>query len=474
MAQSIARTLVAGPLVAATHVAANCALLACLMLAGTASGGEKLDWKFTEGEKLYYQLRYTEERTIDRLGEKSTETQEHTYWFSWHVESIDSDGHAWILVTFQRVRAESDSKYGKVAVDTDAPLSAREVSDVPDTEHNLRHAARALQDDAFRTLRSSFRFHVARHGGVPRNMKDVPPTITLPERFTTELMVKLSDRVVDAGAEWSVDVSVAGPRLARKGQSRYRAVEQVTVKGNPCWKIDNVIQYAWMTSTPGEMVESGPARGTYYFDSRLGLLRHGEQSIEYHIVSVETGRVSVEKKLNYTLLPRPPDPSSAIAERELADGKQIEVEYIGGAPALVDGEWANVVSARALLGSILKPRSGVPPQHQFRFVLELKSPSLKSISIYDVTSSGALLVARSDEPGEIGSDCEIFSDLVALSEPGTQWLRTDEVTEWIFKIVLENKAGKKETLYQPVVLHTGAVRDYLRDRKLLPPIRGRK
>ncbi len=464
-------------------------VVAVFMNGGRSIPRETIHWKFNPGEKLHYQLQTVETRNLDYGGEKSTEVLRRTFWFRWEVESVDGYGNARIHVTFNRIQAESETPAGKIAVDTDAPLGKRECERAP--------AAKELQDDAFRMVRSSFVFRASPHGGVPRPLPDVPTAIYMPERFTTGHMLAFVEQPMGVGGEWALDAADAEPRLVRpgktvhgagigaegaiepaygelrvmrRGKTNYRVMGSVVLKGVPCWKIRSDTTYEPSNDVPRVTVLSEPATGTHYFDNAKGRLVYSEQTSRYRTKSEQSGKmlkVDVDLSLTYTLLPSAPEPSRLTVSRELADGETVEFQYENGVPVYADGEWAKVNLCNGNLELQRKHHVEGVPHQQFIFVLRLKTENIKSISIYDVTAPPVVRVARARELPAGQLEPELRTEPLYLTDPGLDWLRTDEVTEWIFKIVLENDRGQKQVLYQPLDFPTGAVRDHLIEKRLV-------
>lgn len=431
---------------------------AFLMPAGRAAAKETIHWKFKTGEKLYYQLQTVNQRDLEsRDREKSTETWRDTFWYRWEVETVDKYGGARIRVNFDRIQVQLETSSGTISVDSDVPIGTNE----------LTPSAAAIQDAVLRMVRSSFVFHASPHGGVPRPLPNVPAAIHMGERFTTGQLPAFVDQSMGVGSTWTVDAADAEPDVLRQGKASYRVVSSVSLKGIPCLKIESVTNYD-QSRNDGVTVDSDPVTGTHYFENSAGKLLYSEQSSRYHTLSEQTGRCAVNCQLTYTLLAAPPKPSNIAVSRKLADGETIEIQYDNGEPVDVDGEWARVLSCGGALESQRKSRTEGIPRHQFNFVLRTKVDNLRSISIYDVTKAPVLLVARSAPVPQGQKELELKTEAVRLTEPALDWLWTDEVTERIFRIVLTNDAGKTKTLHQPILQRTGAIRDYLIERKLMP------
>jgi hypothetical protein len=345
---------------------------------------ETLHWKFRDGEKLYYQLETVEERKFQfRNGDKSTETQRQTYWYSWSGEEADGRGGARIRVTFQRIQAHLENPSGTITVDTAAPLGKNE----------LTTAGAELQADVFRMARSWFVFHASPHGGVPRPVPNVPRAIHMPERFTTGQLPAFVERPMGLGGEWNVKVADGEPGVLRVGTATYRVTSSTKWNNTSCLKLDSVTNYAQFEGD-GTKVESDPATGTHYFKPENGRLLYSDQTNHFLLLSDQTGRSVTDSRLTYRMSESPPKAPSITVDRQLADGQTVQFEYNGGEPAYADGQWAQVVSCAGTVHAPPKGGAEGVPQHLFQFVLKEKVENLKSVSVYDMTGEEARLVAR--------------------------------------------------------------------------------
>lgn len=253
---------------------------------------ETLHWKFRHGEKLYYQLETVEQRNLQfRNGDKSTDMQRQTYWYSWSVEELDGRGRARIRVTFQRIQAHFENPSGIITVDTAAPLG----------RHELMAGAAELQADVFRMARSSFVFHASPHGGVPRPLPNVPLAIRMPERFTTGQLPAFVEQPMGIGGEWNVEVADAEPGVLRVGTATYRVTSSARLNNTSCLKLDSVTNYTQFEAN-GTRVESDPATGSHYFkpDKRATPLRRTDKSLL--VLSEQMGRSVTDSRLTYRLL----------------------------------------------------------------------------------------------------------------------------------------------------------------------------
>ncbi len=421
-----------------------------------AAARQAILWKFQQGEKLYYQLDTIEQRDLRfRNGDKSTQVQRQTYWYCWSVQEADGRS-ARIRVTFNRIQAQLETPAGRISVDTAAPLGRNEMTE----------AAAELQAEVFRMARSSFVFHASAHGGLPRPLPDVPLAIHMPERFTTGQLPAFVERPMDIGDAWSLGTGDGEPGALRVGTAVYRVTSSANLNGASCLKLDSVTNYDRFEGN-GTIVESEPGAGTHYFRAESGRLLHSEQTNRFLVLSEQSGRSVTDSRLTYRLLTSPPRWPSITVERKLADGEKLKREYRDGEPAHAEGEWARVISCGGTLEARNRSGEQGAPRHQFQFFLQAKVDDLKSVSIYDVTVKPAALVASTtvvpDSPKQIG----LATEAKRLNDPALDWLRRDEVTEWIFKIVLENHAGATETLYQPILQRSGAIRDHLIENKLM-------
>ena len=437
------------------------ALTAAVAFPQTAAPAHKetLHWKFKPGEKLHYQLEAVEQRELRfRDGENSSETQRQTYWYCWSVEGLDGRGGARIRVAFDRIQAQLENPSGSVTVDSAAPLAPAE----------LTPAAAELQNDVYRMARASFVFHASHHGGIPRPLPNVPLAVHMPERFTTGQLPIFVEQPMGVGSEWSAVVADAEPGGLRVGTAVYRVTSAAKLNGTSCLKLDSVTSYE-DSQASGAIAESEPGTAVHYFKAESGRLLYSEQSNRFLVLSDPMGRAITDSRLTYRLLALPPEAPSITVDRQLADDETEQFRYENGEPALAEGRWARVVACGGSLDARRQIKAGAEgaPQHRFEFTLRASVDNLKSVSVYDVTARHALLVARSDAVLDDRNEIKLATTAHKLTDPALDWLRRDEVTEWIFKIVLENRAGKTETLYQPILQRTGAIRDYLIEKKVL-------
>jgi hypothetical protein len=421
-----------------------------------AAARQTIVWKFHQGEKLYYQLDTIEQRDLRlRNGDKSTEVQRQTYWYCWSVQEADSRG-ARIRVTFNRIQAQLENPSGAISVDTAAPLGRSEMT----------RSAAELQAEVFRMARSSFVFHASPHGGVPRPLPNVPPAVHMPERFTTGQLPVFVERPMGNGGEWSLGTGDAEPGALRVGTAVYRITGSAKLDGASCLKLDSATNFDRFEDN-GTIVESDPGTGRHYFRAESGRLLYSEQSNHFLVLSEQSGRSVTDSRLIYRLLTSPPRWPGITVERKLTDGETVKCEYRDGKPTPVEGEWARVISCGGTLEAWNRSGGQGAPQHQFQFLLRAKVDDLKSISIYDVTVQPPALVASTTAVPDSRKQIRLATEAQRLNDPALDWLRRDEVTECLFKIVLENHAGATETLYQPILQRSGAIRDHLIEDNLM-------
>jgi len=94
------------------------ALLAALVVAGSAPAQTTLRYKFKEGEKLDYVMDQDQKMTMSVGGQDIEMKVNMTMDMQWETKKVDADGNAQVRVSFTRAKMSMTGPMGKVEVDS--------------------------------------------------------------------------------------------------------------------------------------------------------------------------------------------------------------------------------------------------------------------------------------------------------------------------------------------------------------------
>lgn len=436
-------------------------------LADEASKPVKLRWKLVEGESVVY---LHEQESVTQLKDGITTgkwSNRKSYLYRWTVFG-ETEDQSLVNATFHWVRKEMVTPDQKIAVDTLVPMAPTTLS--PDLKE--------LQDNAFRMLRSNFIFFATPGGdtalgdqikidGVTPPEVKVPDPIEFPQVFTPGDSLGFKSDAVKVGEEWKMRVEGAGIQ----GEATYRLIGRMDFAGHDCWVVHGSTIYDTASADPpGREIKSialGPRQSRYYFDAEIGKLVHGEETLPFIMELYDGSSKKTVVTSTRELMDAPPEAQTTPITRQIAGGSTLPFYYRDGSPIAAKGNWADVRTAGITFAGKPGSSGDIIPSHVVWMVtLALKSQDLKSISLYDVTFDDAVLLDQVT-PKSNDKSIGLSSEKLALDTPSADWFHQDEVTERIFRIVLENASGQKEILHQLTFIWTGSFREKIKNPELL-------